>query len=242
MTTVRIIGIMGFAGSGKDTLAEMFRKRVGGRIFKFATKLTEIATRLDPMIQINPVQWTVSGIDNVADAKGVKLCQSYSRMIERAGSYDAAEREFVHFRPMLVNIGQGMRDVFGNDFWVEHTMLSIDEAAKHISSTELTELSRESEQKKAKEIAIEIAREADTMYAMITDVRYPSECEAILSRGGIILHVKRAGVGAANQTEAQSIADAEKYVNIIVDNNTTLEGLEGKCDLITQVLEHLFDK
>jgi hypothetical protein len=40
---------------------------------------------------------------------------------------------------------------------------------------------------------------------VITDVRYPNECERVLSEGGVVIMIRRPGIGPANKEEALTI-------------------------------------
>lgn len=45
---------------------------------------------------------------------------------------------------------------------------------------------------------------------IITDVRYPNECTRIRGLGGVVVYIRRPGVGAASDEEEKSIRDALK--------------------------------
>lgn len=212
-TQMKIIGLMGYAGAGKDTVSAILRKNIAAQSLAFADKLRETASKLNPML---PIRTTIDDNPNsqtlLLDAQGKsEMCLPYLSLIAAAGDYDRAKRKFAYIRPMFVNIGHGMREVFGESFWIEQTMKKIDS-----TTTDNAE------------------------YTIITDVRYANECEAIINRGGIIVYINRTGLEPANATEAESITFAMKYVTITIENQSDLQALNNKCETFAKELPRIF--
>lgn len=97
-----LIGLTGYAGAGKDTVAEYLEREHGFARRAFADKLKELALAIDPVI-FGPLR--------LSDA------------IEARGSFEAAKREVPAVRRFLqVLATEGCRAVFGDDFWVDQVL------------------------------------------------------------------------------------------------------------------------
>jgi hypothetical protein len=68
------------------------------------------------------------------------------------------------------------------------------------------------------------------MKAVITDVRYPNEADAIQKAGGKLWRVERLGVGPANEHESESALNAYEFPTKLA-NQGTLEDLYKFVDL-----------
>jgi len=88
-----IIGLTGYAGSGKDTVAKALRLRHGFYRLSFADKLKELALRLDPSVY---------------------------HLVEAHG-WEYAKNELPGVREYLQNLGHSVREVIGEDAWVMAT-------------------------------------------------------------------------------------------------------------------------
>jgi hypothetical protein len=93
---VTLLGLTGYAGSGKDTLAaEIIRHHPEFRRVAFADKLRDLAMRLNPALPTQPLADTVG----------------------RLGWEDAKNRDD-YVRQYLQRLGVACRDVLGEDVWV----------------------------------------------------------------------------------------------------------------------------
>lgn len=93
----RLIGLCGYARSGKDTAAEYLAAEHGYERRAFADKLRALALAIDP---------PVLGPDGY---------ESWSQQVSDLG-YEEAKR---YGRGMLVRLGAGVREVLGPDVWVD---------------------------------------------------------------------------------------------------------------------------
>lgn len=95
-----IIGLAGYAGSGKDTLGKVLTSVHGFERIAFADKVRDLALRINPVI---------------ADSGG-NLCP-LSAVVETRG-WDEAKREPA-VREMLQRIGASVRDIIDPDAWLD---------------------------------------------------------------------------------------------------------------------------
>ncbi len=94
----RLIGLAGFAGAGKDTVADILCREHGFRRAAFADRVRQMAAELDAYLE--PAHAT------------------YGRLLAEHG-YDRAKRDFPCVREYLIRIGHGARAVFGPGVWLD---------------------------------------------------------------------------------------------------------------------------
>ena len=135
-----MIGLAGFAGSGKSTLAGMLADE-GWQEFAFAAPLKRLVHETNPLIRLAV---------NVLGAERAKRWLPFVR------------RGYQRF-------GQSVREVLGEDVWVNATLRD----ANRVTFGE-------------------------GGLVVISDVRHPNEAQAIRYMGGVIIRVKRDGVGPVN--------------------------------------------
>jgi hypothetical protein len=92
----KLIGLSGFAGSGKDEAARGL-VTAGWRRIALADPMRELLLRIDPFI----------------GESGDRL----SYLVGRFG-WDACKRSVPEFRRLLIATGESARDVFGHDCWL----------------------------------------------------------------------------------------------------------------------------
>lgn len=95
-----IIGLTGYAQSGKDTVAQILVDRFGFKRIAFADKIRELLYEMDPPIKIHPDGGLV-GLQNFVDIYG----------------WDEAKQE-PQVRQHLQNLGVAARKVFDESFWI----------------------------------------------------------------------------------------------------------------------------
>ena len=103
-----LIGLTGYAQSGKDTVAEYLVEHYGYRRIAFADPLREALYRLDPKVTI-------------ADMVGVSLKVAVDGLGWENVKVDSAE-----VRGMLQRMGTEVgREMFGQNFWVDLAMKGV---------------------------------------------------------------------------------------------------------------------
>lgn len=102
-----IVGLSGYAQSGKDTAAEVLTKRGFTRI-AFADILRDMAFAIDPYVRTN----------TKAD-KDIVIFERLSSAIKNYG-WDFAKEEFPDVRRLLQRLGtEAGREILGENIWVD---------------------------------------------------------------------------------------------------------------------------
>lgn len=97
-----IIGIAGYAGSGKDTVRKILETKYGFQGLAFADPLRKALETLNPIVDVNRGEIT-----------------RYTQAVEKVG-YQAAKEKFSEMRRLLQVLGTEVgRDLFGPDVWVD---------------------------------------------------------------------------------------------------------------------------
>lgn len=101
-----IIGLSGYAQTGKDTLAQHLVDNYGFKRIAFADPIREALYALDPVLTDFPA------------LSGIRL----SWIVDKAG-WESVKKESAEVRRMLQRLGTEVaRDQWGNDFWVNIAM------------------------------------------------------------------------------------------------------------------------
>jgi hypothetical protein len=101
-----IIGLTGYAQSGKDTVAKILVENYGYTRVAFADKIRDFLYEMNPMV------------DNVA-GEPIFL----KERVDRDG-WEVAKKN-PHIRRTLQNAGVSARKVFGEEFWIDRSLVSI---------------------------------------------------------------------------------------------------------------------
>lgn len=104
-----IIGLMGYAQSGKDTVAKILVQEYGFKRIAFADKIRELLYEMDAPVPVGVgFEKHVVGLQNYVDIYG----------------WEVAKQEPV-VRSMLQNLGVGARTVFNENFWVSEALSEV---------------------------------------------------------------------------------------------------------------------
>lgn len=98
-----IVGLMGKAGSGKDSFANRLVTRHGYRRLAFADTVKSMAVALDPIIEI----------DQKKGGHQARLTE----VIQTLGGWDGA-KQLASVRGYLQELGCAARDTLGKDVWL----------------------------------------------------------------------------------------------------------------------------
>jgi hypothetical protein len=105
-----IIGLIGYAQSGKDTTANILIKEYGYSRLAFADKVKDLLYAVNPMVACSPSGYLKDLVDLVG--------------------WDEAKQE-PQVRRLLQDLGLGGRDVFGKNVWVNELERSIIQTNNH---------------------------------------------------------------------------------------------------------------
>ncbi len=106
--TPTLIGLTGFAQSGKDSIAQVLHKLYGFERVAFADPLKELALKVNPEL---------------------------ARFVQESG-WEMAKREPI-YRRLLQDLGVGAREVFGDDIWVDTAFNKIRDRGPHVVITDV---------------------------------------------------------------------------------------------------------
>ena len=99
-----IIGLSGYARSGKDTVAGMLMGIHGYERVAFADKIREFLLEIDPLVMHNGIDFR---LQDIVESKG----------------WETAKTEFPEVRRLLQDLGLGARKLFGDDFWIAQALM-----------------------------------------------------------------------------------------------------------------------
>ena len=101
-----IIGLSGYARSGKDTVAGMLMGLHGYEQVAFADKIRELLYEMDPLVMHNYMDFR---LQDIVDSK----------------TWEVAKTEFPEVRRLLQDLGVGARKLFSEDFWVYQVLSDV---------------------------------------------------------------------------------------------------------------------
>lgn len=118
-----LVGIHGHARSGKDTSGRILVEERGYERISFAEPLKRLALFVNPIVQTSAYgfTWTLQDVfDELMGAEGL----SYD------DAWDAA-KEIGSTRRFLQKLGEGVREILGEDTWVDAAMAKVDPGGKY---------------------------------------------------------------------------------------------------------------
>lgn len=173
-----IIGVMGYARTGKDVVAKTLVNHRGFTRLAFADKLREFVYAFNPLIPGNEEgYWELAA---TVDMYGWDVVKERYAEDPHGG------------RQLLQRAGIVLRTTFGENILVDAALNDVRPGKCYIFS----------------------------------DVRFPSEVEAILQRGGQVWRVVRPGYGPVNSHVSETAVD-HIAADITLHNDGTLAELEA---------------
>lgn len=178
---MQIIGLSGYARSGKDTAAEVLVEQFGFTRVAFADKLREVLYELNPIVDFLGREVAVEDgyidneILNAAPVTGGIHPIGVKDVINRFGWDGYKETKWSkEIRRLLQRLGtEAGRQTLWDSIWVDAALTGLPEDAK----------------------------------VVVTDCRFVNEAQAIKDRAGIVVRVERAGVGPANNHPSETSLD-----------------------------------
>lgn len=170
------IGLIGYAGSGKDTVAAYLMRHGYTRV-AFA----------------DPVRSVLLGVNPLITREGLRL-----RDAVEAHGWDRVKRKIPEVRELLQGLGAGVRATLGESTWLDHALRRLD---------------------------------ALSGPAVVTDVRYPNEANALRSRGFTLVWIQRPGVGPANAHPSETDIPTE-LADVVLTNDRGIPELHAAVDAL----------
>lgn len=117
-----ILGLGYISRTGKDTAATALCRELGYRRVAFADRLRDLAIEADPLVTSSTMA------SNVGQGKG-RLAWVVHGM-----TWEGAKDSYPEVRQFLINLGEGARKVFGEDFWVQQALKGVKKGDKVVFS------------------------------------------------------------------------------------------------------------
>lgn len=229
-----IIGIFGYAGSGKDsvgttiqylnctnttniTLCEILadpkhhewwmEDQSGWEIKKWAGKLKDIASMITgiPVEKFEDQEFKKTNLPSEWDT-----LEPYESDAPWVGDEEVLEMPMT-VRDLLQKLGtDAMRNGLHENVWVNALMADYKMHKEHFND-------------------IANGRETGDGYPnwIITDTRFPNEAQAIKEKGGVVIKVERPGVGPVNDHPSE-VALKDYSFDYIINNDGSLDDLKEK--------------
>lgn len=205
-----LIGLKGYKGAGKDTVADFLVHRYDFRKVAFAAKMKEaIAALMD--IDLKEVDDFKNNMGGTLDRVEV-IISIGAPLGGLIGERSMGWREF------LQRFGTEMgREIFGQDFWVD---LLFDQIPL----------------RKVPVTALSYNLEVEGNY-VITDARFVNEAERIKSRGGYIVEVIRPGFGAGDHLAETPLP--RELIDFEIMNDDDLRTLYQRTEAVLNELRRV---
>lgn len=209
-----IIGVSGYAGSGKDTVGAIIKQIDNDfEIKKWAGKLKAIASILTGL---------TANVFEDGDYKNTYLGSEWSTVRESplnviAPFKDIDFVEMMSVREFLQKLGtDAIRNGLHPNAWVNALMseYKMNEFSGYIGDTRMDLLESK---------------------WVITDTRFPNEAKAIKDKGGYVVRVDRHGVLPTNNHPSETSLDSWQF-DYRIDNSGTMEDLNIKVGIMIQTL------
>lgn len=196
-----LIGLMGVAGSGKDTVAKYLADYGYGRL-AFADAVKEMALAIDPLIE-----YSISIGPSMRDDVPCYIVGTsrLSFLVENVGWDEAKKQRDV--RQLIQRIGtEAVRDIVGYDTWVNIIDRKVREAWSHN--------------------LLKRPQDGPPRFAL-TDCRFPNEAEWITSMGGVVWRITRPHETIADPTHPSESLLQSIAPDVTIHNTGTLEDLQN---------------
>lgn len=184
---MQLIGLTGYKTAGKDTVASLFKEHL-----KY----------LDPSLNVQSRAIADPLKDLIAHSLDIE--RQHLEEFKAGGFVDVqianhphSGNRFLTGRQVLQNIGNGAREVFHQDFWLDQTLPEVEELDQY-------------------------DQWAGVDVAVVTDVRYANEAERVLWHGGEVWLVDRTGLDSDGHISETPLP--ESLISKVIENHgTTLD-------------------
>jgi hypothetical protein len=203
---MELIGLSGYARSGKDEAAKVLVEEFGFKRIAFADKLRDFLYALDPIVTVKKVDSPI----NVRQGETIKRLYidedtratvplsvevRVRQVIDKHGWDGYKETEYgTEIRGLLQRLGtEAGRNTLWDSIWIDAALHDLDESGKYV----------------------------------VTDARFPNEADAVQQRGGQLIRITRRGIGPANTHPSETSLDDYDF-DLRVENDGTLEEFHEK--------------
>lgn len=118
-----LIGITGFARSGKDSVAGFLRPKY--ERIAFADKLKAIALTIDPLVQVSCEAPRLADISVCCDIQRVSWLLGH-------GADEGWLKEHTNYRVFLQDLGNAVRETLGKSTWIDAALRDRDTAKRYV--------------------------------------------------------------------------------------------------------------
>lgn len=205
---VKLIGLSGKKGSGKDTTAALIQildylKNESTLLFNDEN---EMFRYLQGMIERHHKYNTLSDWQNVKFASLVKeMCGALCGVSTQLYEYEILKNQpaftngvpFTH-REVLQAVGEGMRKLLHEQIWIDALFNKFTPSSKWI----------------------------------VSDCRYVNEAEYIRSKGGILIRINNPNTESKDKHVSEIELDSYQDWDYIINNNGTVQDLAQKVNLL----------
>lgn len=198
---MEIVGLSGYARSGKDEAAKVLVEEFGFTRVAFADKLRDFLYALNPLVTIKRTDAhlqvkTPQGTKRLmwdADTPStvpISMPVYVQDVIDNYGWDKYKESEYgAEVRRLLQRLGtEAGRQTMWDSIWIDAAFADVPKDAK----------------------------------VVVTDCRFPNEADSIISRGGKVWRVRREGVGPANAHPSETSLDDWPF-DVVLYNDGSLE-------------------
>jgi hypothetical protein len=147
-----IIGLTGYAQSGKDTVASVLVEKYGYRRIAFADKIRDFLYEINPMVACSPTGYLQDLVDLVG--------------------WDAAKQE-PQVRRLLQDLGNSARKLFDKDIWITAALSTVQSGERVV----VTDVRFENEAEKIKELGGQLWRVKRVGFGPVNDHVSESELD-----------------------------------------------------------------
>lgn len=190
---MELIGISGYARSGKDTAAEVLVKEFGFQRIAFADKLRDFLYALNPLVDVDV--WTeelmVEDLNDPVQTNVDIIPIRLREVIDQIGWDGYKSTGYSdEIRGLLQRLGtEAGRETLWDSIWVDAAFVNLDPNGKYV----------------------------------VTDMRFPNEMEAIQHRDGWTWRIVRPGVGPANNHPSETSLDLARFDEYLFNDSTIID-------------------
>lgn len=203
---MKIIGLTGKAGSGKDTVAQIALEwcaahGISAERVAFADPLKLSAARALGMVKTATQEQAVQFCNELKSGGRIKI-ELPTEPLDPIREYEITGREYLQWYGT-----EAHRDVFDREFWVNATFGPLDARFREL-------------------------RAPDVVF--VTDCRFENEAAAVHDRAGEVWEIVRPGQSEISEAHASEDGLPEAAIDSGIRNNGTLDDLRDKVCLICE--------